>query len=220
MANLYCEKEITDRLALLRQQPEGAADEDPCGVRITCGILRLNTCRCDACNAPMSPGSKAMLVEFFMGECPPQKKYPGGYFKRRTVSEEIILYGVSDPAPCLCIEELHIPTIVCGPLEITALTRKDALLVCESSDLEVERLLIEFENEEAAESFERSMEYGAATVLIDPEYPSDEQTPGVKRVAVMHDHGVATHGFKGMDGNLRKWMDAYGFDGRGMLCVE
>jgi len=51
------------------------------------------------------------------------------------------------------------------------------------------------------------------------EEPVNESPNGV-RIAVMHDIGVSTYGFRGQEDKLREWMDAYGFGSGGMLMVE
>jgi hypothetical protein len=221
MAVLFCENELADRLAGLRKQSEEPVNESPNGVRITCGILRLTHCVCDACGAPMFPGEKAMLIEFFVGAKPPRERYPGNYFQKGTMSEEVICYGVPNCAPALSIDEFQIPAFVVGDsLQITAVTRKGALLLCESSHLVVERLVVEFQNWRAAEAFVANMENGTAVIVIDPELRPGERTPDIKRIAVMHDIGVSTYGFRGQEDKLREWMDAYGFGSGGMLMVE
>ena len=56
---------------------------------------------------------------------------------------------------------------------------------------------------------------------IDPEDQAPRKTSGVKRIAIMHDDGVAAWGFKGMHKALREWMNAHGFPKtRGTIEVE
>ena len=99
MAKLYCQAEIEQRLASLRNPSEETKLESPYGVRITHGIIQRNQYeyRCDQCNNIIEPGQQAILVEFFTGWQPPEEKYEGHFFQPRTIKEEVILYGKPEP---------------------------------------------------------------------------------------------------------------------------
>ncbi len=46
---------------------------------------------------------------------------------------------------------------------------------------------------------------------FDPERASLRQTCDVRRLAIMHDDGVSSYGFRGKKRDLRRWMFAHGF---------
>jgi len=98
MARLYCEAEINERLATLRNPSEITQREQPHGVRITHGVIRLDEYQylCDRCNNPIEPGQQAILVEYFNGWVQPTERYEHKFFKPRTIKEEVILYGTQD----------------------------------------------------------------------------------------------------------------------------
>lgn len=49
------------------------------------------------------------------------------------------------------------------------------------------------------------------TYGFDPERASLRQTCDVRRLAIMHDDGVSSYGFRGKKRDLRRWMFAHGF---------
>ena len=66
-------------------------------------------------------------------------------------------------------------------------------------------------NEEALEALRKELweDFG----IHAPDQPqSVRETSGIKRLAIMHDHGVNAFGFKGREQELRKWMARNGFD--------
>jgi len=53
---------------------------------------------------------------------------------------------------------------------------------------------------------------------VDPENAKARETSGVRRIAIMHDDGISSCGFQGMEPELRRWMTAHGFPfGRGLI---
>jgi hypothetical protein len=67
------------------------------------------------------------------------------------------------------------------------------------------------ENEERLEALRKELweDFG-----LYAENPPVRETSGIKRLAIMHDHGVNTFGFKGREKELHKWMARNGFDPR------
>jgi hypothetical protein len=45
-----------------------------------------------------------------------------------------------------------------------------------------------------------------------PQNPPARETSGIKRLAIMHDHGVNAFGFKGREKELERWMAENGFN--------
>jgi len=53
---------------------------------------------------------------------------------------------------------------------------------------------------------------------VDPESTEARETSGIRRIAIMHDDGISSCGFQGMERELRRWMTAHGFpSGRGLI---
>ena len=46
---------------------------------------------------------------------------------------------------------------------------------------------------------------------VDPECTAVRETSGIRRIAIMHDDGVSSCGFRGKKRELRRWMFAHGF---------
>jgi hypothetical protein len=66
-------------------------------------------------------------------------------------------------------------------------------------------------NQEALEALRKELweDFG----IHAPDEPAPvRETSGIKRLAIMHDHGVNAFGFKGREQELRKWMDQNGFN--------
>jgi len=52
---------------------------------------------------------------------------------------------------------------------------------------------------------------------FDSERASAQQTCDIRRIAIMHDDGVSSCGFRGRKRDLRRWMTAHGFTARGRI---
>jgi hypothetical protein len=71
------------------------------------------------------------------------------------------------------IKEFNTPAMACSGVSIGSTVRKGNVLLCESNDVDVERILIEFEDKETAQHFERALENDAACVIIDEDTSLD-----------------------------------------------
>jgi hypothetical protein len=71
------------------------------------------------------------------------------------------------------IEEFITPAMACSGVSIGSVVRKGAVLLCESDDVDIERIVIEFDDEEIAQDFERAMENDAARIIIDEDTSLD-----------------------------------------------
>jgi hypothetical protein len=63
------------------------------------------------------------------------------------------------------INEFRTPAFACSGVPIETVVRKKSVLLCVTDGVDVERILIEFENENTAETFEDSLEDGARIVI-------------------------------------------------------
>jgi len=103
--------------------------------------------------------------------------------------------------------------------------RNGAVLNCEGDGVIVNRVLIEFTNEEKAIEFDKLIDVDTASLCIDDNAgPGEEGNPaeaGVKHVAVVDEHGASVYGFTGDEDAARLWMKANKFKfGRGSLTVD
>jgi hypothetical protein len=71
------------------------------------------------------------------------------------------------------IEEFITPAMACSGVSIGSAVRKETILLCESDDVDIERILIEFDDEETAQDFERALEDNAACIIIDEDTSLD-----------------------------------------------
>jgi hypothetical protein len=71
------------------------------------------------------------------------------------------------------IKEFITPAMVCSGISIGSCVRKGNVLLCESDYVDVERLLIEFDDDETAQHFERALERDDAYVIIDEDTSLD-----------------------------------------------
>jgi hypothetical protein len=71
------------------------------------------------------------------------------------------------------IKEFITPAMACSGISIGSYVRKGSVLLCESDYVDVERLLIEFDDEETAQHFERALVSGNACVIIDEDISLD-----------------------------------------------
>jgi hypothetical protein len=72
------------------------------------------------------------------------------------------------------IEEFITPAMACSGVSIGSVVRKGAVLLCESDDVDIERIVIEFDDEEIAQDFERAMKTmlrGSSLTRIHPSMP-------------------------------------------------
>jgi hypothetical protein len=153
----------------------------------------------------------------------------------------------------LYLNRLETPAFVAHGIEVIHAIRKDRVVICEADTFPIERILVEYEQEEEAVAFIRDLELGRAEIRIeedvsinaapvklqkkyfalmasgdrarmekllaelwedhgvDPEHGNERETSGVRRIAIMHDDGVSSYGFRGMKRQLRRWMTAHGF---------
>ena len=63
------------------------------------------------------------------------------------------------------IDEFRTPAFACSGVPIETVVRKESVLLCVTDGVEVERVLIEFEDEDTAIAFETSLEDGARIVI-------------------------------------------------------
>lgn len=63
------------------------------------------------------------------------------------------------------IDEFRTPAFACSGVPIEAVIRKGSVLLCVTDGVDVERILIEFEDEDTARAFEASLENGASIVI-------------------------------------------------------
>ncbi len=160
----------------------------------------------------------------------------------------------------LFLNRLETPAFVAHGIEVIHAIRKDRVVICEADTFPIERILVEYEEEEDAVAFIRALELARAAIRIeedvsinaepvklqkkyialmasgdrarmkrlltelwehygvDPEGGNERETSGVRRIAIMHDGGVSSYGFRGMKRQLRRWMTAHGFPaGRGLI---
>lgn len=68
------------------------------------------------------------------------------------------------------IDEFRTPAFSCSGVPIETVMRKGSVLLCGTDGVEVERILIEFEDEDTARAFEVSLERGAS-IIIDDDIP-------------------------------------------------
>jgi hypothetical protein len=143
--------------------------------------------------------------------------------------------------------------IACGGLEIESVVRKGSVVLCDSVTFPIEKVFVEFEDEDLAVSFEECVKDGTARIVLDEdtsinaapkelqeeyelalvsgdeerlegvltvlweeygihgENPPIRETSGIKHLAIMHDDGVNTFGFKGHPDILLEWMIENGF---------
>ncbi len=153
----------------------------------------------------------------------------------------------------LFLQRLETPDFIAHDIEVIRAIRKGRVVLCEADTFHVERIIVEYEEEEAAMAFIRNLELGWAAILIeedvsinaapvklqkkyfalmasgdgalieklltelwehygvDPERGDERETSGVRRIAIMHNDGVSSYGFRGMKRQLRRWMAAHGF---------
>lgn len=71
------------------------------------------------------------------------------------------------------IKEFITPAMACSGISIGSYVRKGNVLLCESDYVDVERLLIEFDDEETAQHFERALMNDVASVIIDEDTSLD-----------------------------------------------
>lgn len=158
------------------------------------------------------------------------------------------------------IESLETPGLVAHEIEVISAVRKDRVVICEADTFPIERIIVEYEDEELAMAFHRDLAEGRAAIKIDedlsinavpaklqkkyftlqqsgaevrpakllfklwedygvdPESAKARETSGIRRIAIMHDDGISSYGFQGMERELRHWMTAHGFpSGRGLI---
>jgi hypothetical protein len=65
------------------------------------------------------------------------------------------------------IEEFITPAMACSGVSIGSAVRRGTVLLCESDDVDIERILIEFDDEDAARYFEAALENDVARIIID-----------------------------------------------------
>ena len=151
------------------------------------------------------------------------------------------------------IDEIQTPGFACGGFEVVSMVRRGAVVLCESETFPIEKVFVEFEDEETAQAFEQSVNGGHAEIRVDedtsinaapdevreeyelalvagdperleniltelwedyginPENKDPRETSGIKRIAIMHDDGVESFGFKDNPKVLRQWMRENGF---------
>lgn len=63
------------------------------------------------------------------------------------------------------IDEFRTPAFACSGAPIETVIRKESVLLCVTDGVDVERILIEFEDEDTAIAFEASLEEGASIVI-------------------------------------------------------
>jgi hypothetical protein len=156
----------------------------------------------------------------------------------------------------LYLNRLETPAFVAHDIKVIRAIRKGRVVLCEADTFHVERILVEYEEEQQAMAFVRDLELGWAAILIeedvsinaapvklqrkyfalmasgdrahmeklltelwehygvDPERGEQRETSGVRRIAIMHNDGVSSYGFRGMKRQLRRWMIAHGFPAR------
>ena len=71
------------------------------------------------------------------------------------------------------IQEFITPAMACSGISIGSYVRKGNILLCESDYVDVERLLIEFDDEETAQHFELALMDDVACVIIDEDTSLD-----------------------------------------------
>jgi len=71
------------------------------------------------------------------------------------------------------IQEFITPAMACSGISIGSYVRKGNILLGESDYVDVERLLIEFDDEETAQNFERALMNDVACVIIDEDTSLD-----------------------------------------------
>ena len=71
------------------------------------------------------------------------------------------------------IDEFITPAMACSGVSIGSAIRKGTILLCESDDVDIERILIEFEDEETARYFETTLEDNKARIVIDEDTSLD-----------------------------------------------
>lgn len=160
----------------------------------------------------------------------------------------------------LYVNRLETPALAAHDIKVISVVRRNRVVLCEADTFPIERIIVEYEDEELAEAFERHLAEGRAVIRIeedvsigaapaklrkryftlkergdavgldrlltrlweefgvDPECPRVRETSGIRRIAIMHDDGVSSYGFKGMKAELRRWMTRNGFpSGRGLI---
>ena len=158
------------------------------------------------------------------------------------------------------IQHLETPGLVAHEIEVTSAVRKDRVVICDAATFPIERLIVEYEEDELAIAFHRDLFERRATIRIEadvsinaapaklqekyfmlqesgdevrlvrllsklwedygvnPESTEARETSGIRRIAIMHDDGISSCGFQGMERELRRWMTAHGFSsGRGLI---
>jgi hypothetical protein len=65
------------------------------------------------------------------------------------------------------IDEFRTPAFSCSGVPIETVMRKGSVLLCGTDGVEVERILIEFEDEDTTRAFEASLEEGASIIIDD-----------------------------------------------------
>jgi hypothetical protein len=71
------------------------------------------------------------------------------------------------------IDEFITPAMACSGVSIGSAVRKGTVVLCESDDVDIERLIIEFEDEETARYFEATLEENKARIVIDEDTSLD-----------------------------------------------
>ena len=71
------------------------------------------------------------------------------------------------------ISEYNVPGLCAGEIEIAEMTRQRCFVVCIARDESLEKLIIEFEDQYVAESFEEAVEAGTAEIYIEEDFSLD-----------------------------------------------
>ena len=71
------------------------------------------------------------------------------------------------------ISEYNVPGLCAGEIEIAEMTRHRRFVVCIARDESLEKLIIEFEDEYLAESFEEAVEASIAEIYIEEDFSLD-----------------------------------------------
>ena len=65
------------------------------------------------------------------------------------------------------IDEIQTPGFACGGFEVVSMVRRGAVVLCESETFPIEKVFVEFEDEETAQAFEQGVNGGHAEIRVD-----------------------------------------------------
>jgi hypothetical protein len=71
------------------------------------------------------------------------------------------------------ISKYNFPGLCAGEIEIAEMTRHRGFVVCIARDESLEKLIIEFEDQYVAESFEEAVEAGIAEIYVEEDFSLD-----------------------------------------------